>query len=156
MPMLNRPAIGRTGVRGVSIVVAMACLGASIPGCSLPSEEPSFASADPVTRLAALREAVARGDRSAIPDLIGMLESDDPAHRMFAIRALEGFTGQTLGYDHAAPESERQAAVERWEAWWRAESGDGTVAGSGDLADHHAVAGATHPGTGVEPPDPSR
>jgi hypothetical protein len=46
-----------------------------------------------------------------------MLDSDDPAARLVAIRALERITGQTLGYDHAGPEHERRLAVERWMEW---------------------------------------
>lgn len=65
-------------------------------------------------RLDAIRDAVARSDRSALPDLVTLLDSDDPATRLLAIRALENLTGDTLGYDYAAPASERRPAVERW------------------------------------------
>jgi hypothetical protein len=46
-----------------------------------------------------------------------MLESDDPLERMMAIRALELMTGETHGYDYAAPEWDRRAAVDRWVEW---------------------------------------
>ncbi|HRJ50541.1 MAG TPA: HEAT repeat domain-containing protein, partial [Phycisphaerales bacterium] len=56
-------------------------------------------------------------DASAVPGIVPLLESDDPAVRMVAIRSLERITGQTLGYDHSADEPERRAAAERWERW---------------------------------------
>ena len=67
-------------------------------------------------------DAAREGDLSAIPDLIGLLDSDDSLVRMVAIRSLERLTGQTLGYDHAVPEWRRDEAVERWVAWASAQS----------------------------------
>lgn len=84
-------------------------------GCSSPAR--GFASADPGARLDAAVEAAAREDRSSIPDLIKLLESDDPAARLVAINTLHRLTGTTNGYDYAAPEAERRAAVDRWVAW---------------------------------------
>ena len=52
--------------------------------------------------------------------LIGALESDDAAERMLAITALERITGETFGYDFAAPRAERTAAIGRWLEWRRA------------------------------------
>ena len=49
--------------------------------------------------------------------LIGQLESTDPAARLLAIQALERRTGETLGYQHAAPVWERRAAVNRWKQY---------------------------------------
>jgi HEAT repeat protein len=76
-----------------------------------------FDSPEPAARIEAAVEAADRGDRGAIPDLIALLESDDPATRLVAIRSLERLTGETLGYDHAAGEYEREEAVERWVEW---------------------------------------
>lgn len=70
--------------------------------------------------MAAITEAGMGEDESAIPDLIRMLESTDPGARLLAIRSLERLTGQTLGYDYAAPLWERSRAVERWRTWARA------------------------------------
>lgn len=101
----------------------------SLAACSLPDREAGFQSRDPAMRIQALRDAIAAGDRSAIPDLIAMLDSEDPAQRMFAQAGLERMTGQTLGYDHAATPAKRAPAIEAWVAWWHAQS-------------HHASSGA--------------
>jgi len=64
-----------------------------------------------------LAEAMRAHDEAAIPQYVTMLRSDDPAVRMFAIRALFDLTGETFGYDYGAPEAERAAAIERWDEW---------------------------------------
>jgi len=87
-----------------------------------------FDSPEPAARISAAVEAADAGDAGAIPDLIGLLDSDDPATRLVAIRSLERLTGQTLGYDHAAPEREREEAVDRWVEWER-ERSDGVGEG---------------------------
>jgi HEAT repeat protein len=81
------------------------------PGCA---EEVSFASDEPNARIRAIQQAAAEDDHSAIPSLITLLDSDDPAQRMLSINTLQKFTGETLGYDYAAPEYQRAPAVQRW------------------------------------------
>jgi len=92
----------------ISVVLLAGCGGRDI----------SFNSKDPGGRIQAATEAAANNDQSAIPDLIEMLDSDDPAARFVAIGTLERFTGQTFGYDYADPEWERRQAVDRWVAWY--------------------------------------
>lgn len=75
----------------------------------------------PAARLDAITKAAEQHDESAIPDLITMLESDDPVVRMAALRTLQLLTGQTLGYDYAAPEWERRDKVQAWKQWYQAE-----------------------------------
>lgn len=94
----------------------LAAVAASGGGCTYAG---SFDDPDPGGRLDAIRRALAADDRSAVPHLISLLDSDDAAVRLYAINALEQFTGQTLGYDHAAPARDRRLAVERWVAWYR-------------------------------------
>lgn len=81
-----------------------------------------FDSPEPAARIEAAVDAAATGEKGAIPDLIALLDSDDPATRLVAIGSLERLTGQTLGYHYAAPERERDAAVERWVEWYRQEA----------------------------------
>jgi HEAT repeat protein len=91
---------------------------AALSACTNPDTAVGFHEDNPAARLRAIRQAAARDDPSAIPDLIDLLESDDPAERLLSIRALERITGQTLGYDHAAPLEDRREAVRRWSAWY--------------------------------------
>ena len=94
------------------------CL-ALLPACTAPTQQSGFDADDPSARTRALRSAVERNDRSAIPDMIEMLDSPDPAHRLLAIGALQRMTGQTLDYDYAATEHQREQAIRRWLQWWK-------------------------------------
>jgi len=87
-----------------------------------PGMTPDFDSPEPAARNAAAVRAAARGDRSAIRDLVRLLDSDDPATRLIAINALERLTGTTLGYDHAASEPARRESVARWIDYVRKEA----------------------------------
>lgn len=99
----------RSGQAGV-----LAALIASGGACSAPARQADFASIDPSERSAAAAQAASARDASAVPDLIAMLESSDPAARMVAIAALERITGERLGFDPAGSRPDRQAAVRRW------------------------------------------
>ena len=87
-------------------------------GCADPDSAVGFQEASPAARMRAIRQAAERNDKSAIPDLIGVLASDDPAERFFSIPTLERMTGQTFGYDHAAEPAARREAVKRWTDWY--------------------------------------
>ena len=52
--------------------------------------------------------------RTAIRDIVQQLDSVDPAVRLLAISALQRITGQTLGYEHDAPQLQREEAIRRW------------------------------------------
>lgn len=82
-----------------------------------------FNSPEPAARIDAAVDAAAKSDQSSIPDLIRLLDSDDPATRLVAIGALERLTGKTHEYDFAASDADREAAVRRWQAWQQARSG---------------------------------
>jgi len=82
-------------------------------GCG-PSMPRGFDSPEPAARMDAIVDAARNSDGSAVPEIVPLLGSDDPATRFLAIRTLERLTGQTFGYDYAAPEAERGEAVERW------------------------------------------
>lgn len=99
------------------LLSSAACLvGAS---CADPDKTVGFNETNPAARLRAVRQAAQTEDPAAIRPLITRLDSDDPAERLLAIRTLERITGQTLGYDHAAPRHERDAAVQRWAQWYK-------------------------------------
>lgn len=99
-------------VRQTSGFILLLCVGA----CG-PTIRADFNSPEPAARNAAIVQAAAGRDASATPDLVRMLDSDDPATRLLAIDALERITGERLGYEHAAGEHEREEAVARWQAW---------------------------------------
>lgn len=94
-----------------------------VAGCSNPNDAVGFEENDPAARMRAIRQAAAAEDQGSIQPLILRLESDDPAERLLAIHTLERLTGQTLGYDHAAPRQERAAAVQRWAEWYSQQRG---------------------------------
>lgn len=90
--------------------------GILIAGCA-GDASPDFDSLQSTGRIKAAVNAAAERDEQAVPELIVMLVSDDPAERLIGIASLKRITGQTLGYDPAAPEGERQLAVARWTAY---------------------------------------
>lgn len=96
-----------------SFCTALAASGMFMAGCA-GDANPDFDSLQSTGRIKAAVSAAAGRDEQAVPDLIAMLVSDDPAERFIGIASLKRITGQTLGYDPAAPEGERQLAVARW------------------------------------------
>lgn len=92
-----------------------------IVGCRFPAREGGFDSVHPSARLSAIERAARQGDRTALPRIVESLDADDPLERFLAIQSLERLTGTTLGYDHAAPRSDREDAVVRWLAFARSE-----------------------------------
>lgn len=116
---------GSDRIHAMVVVMCGAAVGA-LGGCSQPKVEADIDSDVPQERLMGLAASVRANDRSAAREYVEMLESQDPAVRMFAIGALERMTGETKGYDFAAPERDRSAAVSAWAAW--AESGASATA----------------------------
>lgn len=72
-----------------------------------------------------MTRAARDGDKAAVAKVIPFLNSDDPVVRLAAIRTLEVLTGQTLGYEHAAPEWRRREMVEAWVEWYKRTGGAG-------------------------------
>lgn len=95
-----------------------------------PTIRPDFNSPEPAARNDAIVNAAATKDRAAVPDLVRMLESDDPATRCLAINALDAIVGERLGYDGADDEMTRKAAIARWKARFPA-AGARSAPGSG-------------------------
>lgn len=117
------PGVKRLSLQAIGAPVLPAALAACIAGCA---GEASFDSPESAARLRAIQRAAAENDRSSIPRLIEMLDSDDPAVRILSIRTLESMTGQTLGYDPTAPSYERTPAVDRWQEWYASQQGQYT------------------------------
>jgi hypothetical protein len=57
--------------------------------------------------------------RHRVEWLIEGLSHKEDAIRDLAINALRRLTGEYFGYHHDLPRKEREAAAERWAAWWR-------------------------------------
>jgi hypothetical protein len=95
---------------------------AGVVGCASPPA--GFESPVPAARLEAITHAAQTRDEGSIPDLIAMLDSDDPVVRLAAIRTLERITGTTLGYDYAAPAWQRRDAVKAWADWYKVDGPD--------------------------------
>ncbi|HWE94547.1 MAG TPA: HEAT repeat domain-containing protein [Tepidisphaeraceae bacterium] len=72
---------------------------------------------DPECKIPAIKAAVAKHDRKAIPQLISDLNSDDPAIRFYAIDGLHSLTGESFGYRYYDDEEKRKPAVKKWHEW---------------------------------------
>lgn len=108
-------ASGRSRFRAARWVALAALAGTAFgSACHAPARQADFDSIDPSERSAAAAQAASERDRDAVPDLIVMLDSSDPASRMVAIAALERITGERLGYSATDDRVERNAAVRRW------------------------------------------
>jgi hypothetical protein len=68
-------------------------------------------------KVPAIEDAARTHDRSAIPQLVRDLESDDPAVRFYAIRGLRALTGESFGYRYYDSDDDRCPAVARWKQW---------------------------------------
>lgn len=96
--------------------IATSVIATLLAGC-MPTAKPSFDSAEPAARNAAIVGAAKTGDKASIPQLVRMLASDDPTTRVLAIRTLERVTGQTLGFDASGSDEDRAAGIKAWERW---------------------------------------
>ena len=67
------------------------------------------------------------GDWSEIPTLIRGLKDERQYTRTLCIQALQGATGETFGFDPKADLTDRVRAVDSWEVWWRARTGEGLL-----------------------------
>lgn len=126
--MIEMASVVRFHLRGVklrptpALLAVLLVVGVTANGC-FPTAKKGFDSPDNALRIDASVHAADAGDAKAVPDLVRLLDSDDPATRLVAIRSLERITGTTLGYDHAGKASQREAGVQRWQAWLKDRAG---------------------------------
>jgi HEAT repeat protein len=71
------------------------------------------------------------GDWSEIPTLIRGLKDERQFTRSLCIQALQGATGETFGFDPKADLTDRVRAIDSWEVWWRARTGEGLLGKNG-------------------------
>lgn len=100
----------------ISIMLVSGCAPTPV-GFDAPSETKRQ---DAIVRAAARHEA----DPETYRGLIEQLDSPDPATRFLAIHTLRRFTGQTFGYDYAAPPWKREQPVQAWVEWYDAQFED--------------------------------
>lgn len=97
-------------------LVLLAGAGGGAAGCF--SRDPiDITSDDPGSKIPAIRRAAREQDQESVRQLVADLESDDPAVRFYAIRALRGLVAQDFGYHYWAPDEQREPAVQRWKQW---------------------------------------
>lgn len=101
---------------GMLAVLALGCTG----GGTRRSLATALQSGNASERIRASVQAGRQRDMRAVPLLVERLEDSSADVRLFAIRALEKITGQTLGYRYFAPPAERAEAVRRWRDWVKA------------------------------------
>ena len=90
-------------------VSSLACRG------TLPT--PNVAAEEPEARIPGIKRAGEAQDRSALPELVESLNDEDPAVRLFAIAALEKFTGDRFGYEYFLDEEQRKPSLAKWREW---------------------------------------
>lgn len=69
---------------------------------------------DVVTRIRAIKWAGKNKVDQAVGALINNLAHEDPAVRLYAIRALVAITGNDHGYDYKSSAACRAQAIDRW------------------------------------------
>ena len=67
------------------------------------------------------------GDWSEIPTLIDGLGDERQYTRALCIQALQGAIGETFGFDPKAQLADRARAIDSWQVWWRARTGEGLL-----------------------------
>ncbi len=72
-----------------------------------------FDSPVPGARIDASVRAANAQDAEAIPDLIALLDSEDPATRLIAANAIEWIIGRPIEFDHAASWAQRREAIRK-------------------------------------------
>lgn len=109
------------GVIWVGCCLAVGVVGGG--GCTAPRPKPDIADPDPSVSIPGIKIAADRNDRSAAPELVKALDSDDPAIRFFAIGALMKFTGgEKFGYEYYYDEEQRKASLAKWQEWLKGRS----------------------------------
>ncbi|MGE5608728.1 MAG: hypothetical protein ACM359_05720 [Bacillota bacterium] len=106
-------------------LVLLAVTGLWAGGCAGQYESP-LSNTDPSVKIPAMKKAVQHKDATLATrrQLVTDLDSDDPAVRLYAIHALEGLTGQRLGYEHYLDRDQRQPALNQWRQWLAEQEAD--------------------------------
>lgn len=124
-----------------------------LAGCAQPTplDQQGFDGPDPQARLYAIQQAGETRDRTAVPRLIDLLDSDDPAERVLALGALERVLGQRPAFNPYAPLPTRRPQVDALRQAYR----QGTLASPPDSPpDSSPESPSATPGATAFPPAP--
>jgi HEAT repeat protein len=116
IPYLMRGLSDNVGAVQYACAVALGQIGteAVVPALLACLDNPSFRFPAPILEaLGNLRTA------AAVKHLIRYLRHPDPHIRNIANSALMVTTGKFMGFKGNADEAKREAAVQKWEAWWK-------------------------------------
>ena len=97
---------------GLILILALSSL-----ACRGTRPKPDVAAREIDARIPGMKRAGETHDRAALPGLIDSLNDDDPAVRLFAIAALEKFSGDRFGYEYYLDEEQRKPPIARWREW---------------------------------------
>jgi hypothetical protein len=116
--MGNRVVIFGPSAKASAVAAIVIAIGAFWgAGCTAPRGPLVVTDPDPSVKIPAIKKATWKHDRGAVRQLVTDLDSDDPAVRFYAITGLQRITGNRFGYDYYADETQRQAALDRWQNW---------------------------------------
>jgi HEAT repeat protein len=120
MQFMRRSDLASLAARSAPTVLFLVGLAACQ---SATSHREQLAFGTPVDQVRAAVWLAESGDAEAVHTLVGLLEDRDRTVRMYAILALRRLCGESYGYEYYASETQRQAAVMRWQTALR----DGVV-----------------------------
>lgn len=101
---------------GLTVIFALWSLSSSL-ACRGKLPPPDAAAEEVEAKIPGIKRAGETHDRSALPALVEALDDEDPAVRLFAIAALEKFTGDRFGYEYYFDEEQRKPSLGRWREW---------------------------------------
>ena len=97
---------------GLILILALSSL-----ACRGTRPKPDVAAREIDAKIPGMKHAGETHDRSALPGMVDSLNDDDPAVRLFAIAALEKFSGDRFGYEYYLDEEQRKPSIARWREW---------------------------------------
>ena len=87
-------------------------------GCDSPLNHKmdlsDLGSPNPTVRIMAIKWAGDNKVSAAVPQLVNLLQDEDPSVRFYAIEGLRRITGTDHGYDYKTAPHIRAEAVKRW------------------------------------------
>ena len=113
----------RTVSEGAARGLAVALAGILVAGCVGDREAVvrRLREDNPRTQVDTIYQVVRAGDRTMVPELFALLESEDEGVRFMAASALHKLTGKDLGFHFANTPAKRARIIAEWRAWWEEE-----------------------------------